>query len=277
MDFTQETPSSMYQKAKLAAEKIGGLIKNRAETVMVLGSGLGAFTDHLEEKVSIPYREIPFFPVTTVHGHSGELIMGKIGGQNIWVHSGRFHYYEGYQMNETVFALKVMKFLGVKKVILSNAAGGLNPSFKVGDIMLIEDQIDRFPANPLRGKHEPIFGDRFPDMSEPFDSEWRLRATTEAEKFGLRLQKGVYLGTSGPSLETQAEIRYFRCIGGDTVGMSTVPEVIAANQLGMKVLGFSVITNECMPTTPMKFTHEEVVHQAQLAGQHLVNLVKHLI
>jgi purine-nucleoside phosphorylase len=264
-------------KATQAADYISSKIHEKADVAIVLGSGLSSFTHYLENPLKITYHNIPHFPLTTVEGHSGELIFGKVGEKNIWVLSGRFHYYEGYPMNATVFALKVLKFLGVKKVILSNAAGGLNPTFKVGDIMLIEDQIDRFPANPLRGKHDPTFGDRFPDMSEPFNEEWRNLALLKAKELGIPLKKGVYLGTSGPSLETQAEIRYFRFIGGDAVGMSTVPEVISANQLDLKVLGFSVITNECVPTLPTKFTHEEVVLQAHLAGGYLVQLVKNLI
>jgi len=268
---------SISQKVTQAVDFIRSKTSELPETCIVIGSGLSSFSDHLIEKVIFPYQEIPFFPLTTVHGHSGELILGNLGNQKLWVLSGRFHYYEGYAMSETVFSLRVMKMLGVKNLILSNAAGGLNPSFRVGDLMLIEDQIDRFPSNPLRGIHEPIFGDRFPDMSEPFDLDWRKKAMLTAEEIGVKLQKGVYLGTSGPSLETRAEINYFRFIGGDAVGMSTVPEVIAGNQLGLKILGFSVITNECIPATPMKFTHEEVVHQAQLAGEHLVKLVKHLL
>ncbi len=262
------------KKAKSAAAFIQSQVSQTADTLVILGSGLGGFTAILEEPVAIPYSQIPYFPVSTVEGHSGELILGKISGKNVWVMSGRFHYYEGYELGETVFPLRVLSLLGVNRLIVSNAAGGLNPDFKVGDIMLITDHIDKFPSNALRGKEAVDFGVRFPDMSEPYDLDWRNLALSKAKTLNLNLREGTYTGVTGPSLETKAEIQYYRTLGGDAVGMSTVPEVIAANQMGMKVLGLSVITNECNPSDNKLFAHKDVVEVATIAGEKLQGLVK---
>lgn len=262
------------EKAKAAAKHIQSQISKEAETLVILGSGLGGFVEILEEAISIPYGEIPYFPVSTVSGHSGELMLGKVGEKWIWVMNGRFHYYEGYELGETVFPLRVLSLLGVKSLVVSNAAGGLNPDFKVGDLMLITDHIDKFPSNSLRGKDAIDFGVRFPDMSEPYDLRWRNLAKEKAKSLKINLREGTYTGVTGPSLETKAEIRYYRTLGGDAVGMSTVPEVIAANQMGMKVLGVSVITNECNPTDNKLFEHDDVVDVATAAGEKLQGLVK---
>jgi purine-nucleoside phosphorylase len=264
-------------KARQAAEFIESRFKGFSDTLIILGSGLGGFVKALENSTSIPYSAIPYFPTSTVDGHSGELIFGFIQHKPVWVMNGRFHYYEGYALEETVFPLRVLSMLGLKKMIVSNAAGGLNPDFSVGDLMLITDHIDKFPSNSLRGKDAMDFGIRFPDMSEPYDSNLMKTAFAKAEKLGIPLKSGVYTGVTGPSLETRAEIHYFRTLGGDAVGMSTVPEVIAANQMGIQVLGFSVITNECVPKNKEVFSHGQVVEVANKAGLAMQSLIISII
>lgn len=244
---------------------------------IILGSGLGGLVGEIENRSIIPYSEIPHFPISTVEGHEGELIFGVLNAVPVLAMAGRFHYYEGYDMDGVVFPIQVMKLLGVENLIVTNAAGGLNPDFEVGDLMLIEDIISRLPDNPLRGINEEEFGPRFPDMSEPFDLDWMALALSKAEGLGISLKKGTYLGVTGPVLETRAEINFFRIIGGDAVGMSTVPEVIAANHLGLKVLGISVITNESIPKVAKEFTHADVVDVAQRSGRKLVKLVKAIV
>ncbi|WP_373520485.1 purine-nucleoside phosphorylase [Aquiflexum sp.] len=261
------------ESAEFIKKKIGGTPK----VGIILGSGLGGLVDDIEEKSIIPYSEIPHFPVSTVEGHKGELIYGFLKGSPIIAMAGRFHYYEGYDMANVVFPIRVMKLLGVEKLIITNAAGGLNTDFEVGDLMLIEDFISRFPDNPLRGFNEEEFGPRFPDMSEPFDKEWIEQTFSKAEELDIILKRGTYMGVTGPVLETKAEIRFLKLIGGDAVGMSTVPEVIAAIHLGMKVLGFSVITNESIPKVAKEFAHADVVDVAQRSGKKLVALVKEIV
>jgi purine-nucleoside phosphorylase len=261
------------ESAEFIRKEIGGIPK----VGIILGSGLGSLVGDIEEKKIIPYSEIPHFPVSTVEGHRSELIFGFLKGRPVIAMAGRFHFYEGYDMAAVVFPIQVMKILGVEKLIVTNAAGGLNPDFEVGDLMLIEDIISRFPDNPLRGCNDEEFGLRFPDMSEPFDPKWIEQAFSKGEELGIILKRGTYLGVTGPVLETRAEIRFFRLIGGDAVGMSTVPEVIAANHLGLKVLGISVITNQSIPKVAKEFTHADVVDVAQRAGKGLVALVKEIL
>ncbi|MFD2202290.1 purine-nucleoside phosphorylase [Shivajiella indica] len=244
---------------------------------IILGSGLGGLVNELEGQVSIPYEKIPQFPVSTVEGHSGQLIFGYLNKLPVLAMSGRFHYYEGYSLNEVVFPVRVMKLLGIERLIVTNAAGGLNPEFEAGDLMLIEDIISLMPDNPLRGKNEDNLGPRFPDMSEPFDLGWTEKAKNIAKDMNIDLRTGVYVGLQGPKLETKAEIRYLRIIGGDAVGMSTVSEIIAAHHMGMKVIAFSVITNESIPKVKKEFTHQEVVEVANRAGEKLVRLVKGIV
>ncbi|UJP66570.1 purine-nucleoside phosphorylase [Mongoliitalea daihaiensis] len=265
------------EQAQQAAGYIQSVTKGEADVLVILGSGLGGFVNELEEAQVISYQSIPFFPISTVEGHSGQLMLGKIKGKFVWVMSGRFHYYEGYELEETVFPLRVLSLLGLKGLIVSNAAGGLNPDFSVGDLMLITDHIDKFPSNALRGKDAMDFGIRFPDMSEPYSQAWIAQAKSEALGLGISLREGTYVGVTGPSLETKAEINYYRTLGGDAVGMSTVPEVIAAQQMGMKVLGFSVITNECIPKNNQSFSHDSVVEVAQQAGRKLQKLIACLV
>jgi purine-nucleoside phosphorylase len=261
------------ESAEFIKNAIGGVPK----VGIILGSGLGGLIGEIENRTVIPYSEIPHFPISTVEGHKGELIFGVLNADPVLAMAGRFHYYEGYDMDGVVFPIQVMKLLGVEKLIVTNAAGGLNPDFEVGDLMLIEDIISRLPDNPLRGINEEGFGPRFPDMSEPFDLDWMALALSKAGDLGISLKKGIYLGVTGPVLETRAEINFFRIIGGDAVGMSTVPEVIAANHLGLKVLGLSVITNESIPKVAKEFTHADVVSVANQAGKKLVELVKAII
>ncbi|WP_194972902.1 purine-nucleoside phosphorylase [Aquiflexum lacus] len=265
------------QHCRESAQFITKRIEGTPKIGIILGSGLGGLVDDIEGKSIIPYSEIPHFPVSTVEGHMGELIYGFLKGSPVMAMAGRFHFYEGYDMAAVVFPIQVMKLLGVEKLIITNAAGGLNPNFEVGDLMLIEDIISRFPDNPLRGSNEEEFGPRFPDMSEPFDQKWIEQTFSKGEELGIILKRGTYLGVTGPVLETRAEIGFFRLIGGDAVGMSTVPEVIAANHIGLKVLGISVITNESIPKVAKEFTHEEVVDVAQRSGKKLVALVKEIL
>ncbi|MBW3468872.1 purine-nucleoside phosphorylase [Arthrospiribacter ruber] len=245
-----------------------------AKTAIVLGSGLGLLMDHLTILKRFAYGEIPHFPISTVVGHSGELVMAEIDSKRLWIMNGRFHYYEGYGMSQVVYPLRVLKLLGVENLVVTNAAGGLNADFEAGDIMLIEDVISLLPANPLRGKNDNRLGPRFPDMSAPLDEQWSAQVKESALELGYNLKSGVYVGVTGPNLETKAEINYLRIIGGDAVGMSTVPEIICAHQMGIRVLAISVITNESIPKSAKEFTHEEVVEVAGRAGVKLVDLVK---
>nr|WP_130277456.1 purine-nucleoside phosphorylase [Cecembia calidifontis] len=262
---------------KEAAEYLRDKISFAPETGIILGSGLGGLVKEIQVLHRIPYCQIPGFPVSTVEGHSGELVFGYLEGKKVVAMNGRFHYYEGYSMEKVIFPLRVLRLLGVQRLIVTNAAGGLNPDFGAGDIMLIEDFISLLPDNPLRGRNLDEFGPRFPDMSEPMDPSWSQMAVEVAQNWDLPLRKGVYVGVQGPKLETKSEIRYMRIIGADAVGMSTVPEIIAACQMGMKVIAFSVITNESIPKVAKEFTHEEVVAVANQAGEKLVRLVKGII
>lgn len=262
-------------------EKASAHIRNQVsdipEVAIVLGSGLGSLSNQLTDIIRIPYDQIPYFPTATVEGHAGELLFGELDGVKVMAMAGRFHFYEGYPMDSVIFPFRVMKLLGVSKLVVTNAAGGLNPEFKVGDIMLIEDIISLLPANPLRGENVNTLGPRFPDMSQAMDLQWMETAKKMAMKVGIDLQIGTYMGVTGPSLETKSEINYFRLIGGDAVGMSTVPEIIAANHMGIKVLGFSVITNECIPSDAKQFAHADVVDVAGRAGEKLGKLVSGLV
>lgn len=272
------TPNPTYlERAQQAAAYIRSVTSGDADTLVILGSGLGGFVEELVDAQVVSYASIPFFPTSTVEGHSGELLLGKVGGKLIWVMSGRFHYYEGYELEETVFPLRVLSLLGLKRLVVSNAAGGLNPEFSAGDLMLITDHIDKFPSNTLRGREAMDFGVRFPDMSEPYDIAWMEKAKAHALEMGIALREGVYVGVTGPSLETKAEINYYRILGGDAVGMSTVPEVIAAQQMGVKIIGFSVITNECIPKDHQSFSHNSVVEVAKKAGVMMQKLVRRLL
>ncbi len=267
----------MLEKIKETAEYIKGKVGEIPENAIILGSGLGALVDHISEKNYIPYNEIPNFPVSTVEGHQGNLIFGKLGDRPVLAMQGRFHYYEGYDMKQVTFPVRVMKALGVKTLYVSNAAGGMNKDFQVGEIMIITDHINLFPENPLRGKNYNELGPRFPSMTEAYSHRLIALADEVAREQGIRVMHGVYVGTSGPTYETPAEYEYFRVIGGDAVGMSTVPEVIVANHAGIEVFGLSVITDlggKDMHEAP---SHEEVVKAAEAAQPRMMALVREMI
>lgn len=267
----------MVGKIIQTADYIRGKVSDMPQIAIILGTGLGALVDSMDDKLLVPYTEIPNFPVSTVEGHSGNLIFGTLGGKRVMAMQGRFHYYEGYDMKEVTFPVRVMKALGVETLFVSNAAGGMNKEFKVGDIMLITDHINLFPENPLRGKNYEELGPRFPAMTEAYSKRLIARAKQIAEVKGIRVMEGVYVGTSGPTFETPAEYEFFRVIGGDAVGMSTVPEVIVANHAGMEVFGVSVITDLGGKDITDVPTHEEVQKAAMNAQPNMIEIMKSLV
>lgn len=267
----------MLEKINLTANYIKAKISNLPNIAIILGTGLGALVNHIEEAEYISYSDIPNFPISTVEGHSGNLIFGYLGGKRIMAMQGRFHYYEGYDMKEVTFPIRVMKALGVKTLFVSNAAGGMNKEFRVGDIMIINDHINLFPENPLRGKNYNELGPRFPAMTEAYSHKLIKLANVIAAEKGIRVMNGVYVGTSGPTFETPAEYEYFRIIGGDAVGMSTVPEVIVANHASMEVFGVSVITDLGGKDITEVPTHEEVQKAAMKAQPKMVEIMQTLI
>ena len=267
----------MLQTIKNTADFISEKTKFRPEIGIILGTGLGGLVDEIDISHAISYHDILNFPVSTVEGHSGKLIFGELGGKNVIALQGRFHFYEGYSMNEVVFPVRVMKFLGIEKLIVSNACGGVNPSFEIGDIMLISDHINLFPTNPLIGPNIDELGPRFPDMSEAYSKELITLAEKVAVKNQIKLVKGVYAGLTGPTLETPAEYFYTRAIGADAVGMSTVPEVIAARHMSIPCFGFSVITDLGVPGKIVEVTHQEVQQVAAKAEKKLTVIIKQML
>ena len=244
---------------------------------IVLGSGLGNFIDEIEVEKEVAYTDIPLFPVSTVEGHQGKLVFGKLSGKNVVAMAGRFHYYEGYTPQGVVFPIRVMKMLGVKTLLLSNAAGAVNASFKVGDIMIIKDHISFFIPNPLIGKNIAELGPRFPDMSEPYKKELIRKAKAIAAKNNFDIKEGVYVAVTGPTYETRAEYKLIQAVGGDVVGMSTVQESIVANHMGMQVFAISVVTDLGIREEENIITHEEVLHAAKEAEPKLALLFKELV
>ncbi len=267
----------MLEKINQTADYLRSKVADMPEIAIILGTGLGSLVDHITDKLYIPYKEIPNFPVSTVEGHSGNLIFGMLGGKRVMAMQGRFHYYEGYDMKQVTFPVRVMQVLGVSTLLVSNAAGGMNKEFKVGDVMVITDHINLFPENPLRGKNYEEWGPRFPAMTEAYSKKLVAIADKIGEEQGLRLMHGVYVGTPGPTFETPAEYEYFRVIGGDAVGMSTVPEVIVANHGGMTVFGLSVITDLGGKDITDVPSHEEVQLAAVKAQPTVVALMKTLV
>jgi len=267
----------MLEKIKATATFISERIKRPIDSGIILGSGLGGLVKEIEIELTIPYSEIPDFPVSTVEGHSGKLIIGKLGGKNVLAMQGRFHYYEGYSMKEVTFPVRVMKMLGIKTLFVSNASGGLNPDYKVGDIVIISDHINFFPEHPLRGKNMDELGPRFPDMSAPYDLKLRNKAKAIALKNGLEVREGVYVGVSGPTFETPAEYLMFRHLGADIVGMSTVPEVIVARHMDMTVFGISIVTDSGVPGQIVEISHEEVQEVASKAEPNMTLILKELV
>ena len=268
---------TMLEKIRETAAFIRNEVGEMPCIAVILGTGLGDLVNHIEIKKELSYKDIPNFPVSTVEGHSGKLIFGNLGGKYIMAMQGRFHYYEGYDMKQVTFPVRVMKELGVEKLFVSNAAGGMNKEVRVGDVMVITDHINLFPENPLRGKNFEELGPRFPAMTEAYSSGLIMMADDIAREQGIRLMHGVYVGTPGPTFETPAEYEYFRVIGGDAVGMSTVPEVIVANHAGMMVFGISVITDLGGKDIKEVPTHEEVQKAAVKAQPVMTGIIKEML
>jgi purine-nucleoside phosphorylase len=251
--------------------------KHEPQVGIVLGSGLGNFAAQIEVEKEVPYEDIPHFPVSTVVGHSGKLIFGKLSGKRVVAMAGRFHFYEGYTPQEVVFPIRVMKLLGIKVLLLSNAAGSVNPDYKVGDIMIIKDHISLFTVNPLIGKNIDELGPRFPDMSEPYKRDLIKKAKEIGTEKGIELREGVYVGVTGPTFETRAEYRLIYTVGGDVVGMSTVQETIVANHMGLPVFAVSIVTDIGIREDDNIITHEEVLQAAKDAEPKLAMLFNELI
>ncbi len=267
----------MFEKIKVTANFIKEKISAPIDAAIILGSGLGGLANEIDIEKIIPFAEIPNFPVSTVEGHSGKLIIGKLAGKNVIALQGRFHYYEGYPMQEVTLPVRALKLAGINYLFVSNASGGLNPDYKIGDIMVISDHINMFPEHPLRGKNIDEFGPRFPDMSKTYDETLRARAKLIALQNNIQIKEGVYVGVSGPTYETPAEYKMFRLMGADAVGMSTVPEVIVARHMGMTIFGISIITDSGVPGQIVEISHEEVQAAAMKAEPNMTLILKELI
>ena len=265
-----------YEKVKESAQFIESRTALRPTIGIILGSGLGSLVDMMEERTVIPYKEIPNFPQSHVEGHAGNLVIGRIGQEIIAAMQGRFHYYEGFTMKEVTYPIYVMKILGIENLIVTNACGGINRDFVPGDLMLLTDYINMLGNNSLIGENDERFGVRFPDMSEAYSRELMQKAERTAERLGLSYQKGVYAIFSGPCYETAAEIRAYERLGADAIGMSTVPETIAADYLGMKVLGIACITNMATGIAKTKHSHEEVMRIANESSEKLCSWVREI-
>lgn len=265
------------EQIKESASYIKQQVGEMPEVAVILGTGLGELVNHIDISHELDYKVIPNFPVSTVEGHSGKLIFGKLGDKYIMAMQGRFHYYEGYDMKQVTFPVRVMKELGIETLFVSNAAGGMNKEFIVGDVMIITDHINLFPENPLRGKNYEELGPRFPAMTEAYNQALIHIADDIARENNIRVMHGVYVGTPGPTFETPAEYEYFRIIGGDAVGMSTVPEVIVANHAGMRVFGVSVITDLGGKDIKEVPTHEEVQKAAVKAQPVMTHIIKEML
>ena len=267
----------MLEKIKATANYIKERIQASPEVGIILGTGLGGLVKEIEIIESIPYNEIPDFPVSTVEGHAGRLIYGKLGGRDVLAMQGRFHFYEGYSMTEVTFSVRVLKYVGVTHLFVSNASGGLNPDWKVGEIVIINDHINHFPEHPLRGKNDDRMGPRFPDMSKCYNKRLRNKAKLIALENNIDVKEGVYVGVSGPTFETPAEYKMFRILGADIVGMSTVPEVIVAVHMGLKVFGISIVTDSGVPGEIVEISHEEVQEVAMKAEPKMTLIMRELI
>ena len=265
-NLVQETVSFIKEKTNFTPEY-----------GVILGSGLGSFTNDIEVEFTLPYSEIPNFPVSTVQGHKGALVFGTIGNKKVVAMQGRFHYYEGYSMQEVTFPVRVMKYLGVEKLIVSNASGGVNPIYKVGDVVILKDHINMMPEHPLRGKNEDRFGPRFVNMSEPYSKNMIFKAKELAQKMNIEVKEGIYLGLQGPTFETLSEYRMVKKLGADCVGMSTVPEVIVARHMKMECFGLSIITDMGDEDNIETVSHDEVLEAAKKAEPKVRSLIKELI
>jgi purine-nucleoside phosphorylase len=271
------TIAETRQQIQETASFLKARFKTQPTIGIILGTGLGKLAHEIRAEIIIPYEEIPHFPVSTVESHKGKLIIGTLGGKQVMAMQGRFHYYEGYTMQQITFPVRVMKALGIDTLIVSNACGAMNPLFKKGDVMLMTDHINLLGDNPLIGPNDNELGPRFPDMSEPYSQQLLKLAEETAIDLKIKVQKGVYVAVAGPNLETRAEYRFLRTIGADVVGMSTVPENIVARHMGMDVLGVSIITDECFPDSLKAVTLEEVLAAAGEAEPKMAELLKEFI
>lgn len=276
--YIWHSPFSMLSQIKEASEFIQKKVKYKPEVGIILGTGLGnRFVDKINNPVIINYNAIPHFPITTVATHKGQLVVGEISGKQVMVMRGRLHYYEGYQMGQIALPVRVMKMLGVKHLVLSNAAGNLNPDWRKGELMVLDDHINLQPDNPLRGANSALFGPRFPDMSGPYSKKLNKKLKAIARKEKIRLNEGIYAAVQGPSLETRAEYHYLRTIGADAVGMSTVPEVLVARHMGITCCAVSVLTNDCDPKNLRPVELQDIVDTASSSEANLVTLIVELI
>ena len=266
----------MLKEIKKSAIFLKQKINSNPKTGIILGTGLGGLVDQIKIKHSIQYKDIPYFPLSTVEGHSGKLIFGTLGKKEVVAMQGRFHFYEGYSIDKITLPVKVMKMLGIKNLIVSNASGGVNPNYKIGDLMIIQDHINLIP-NPLIGRNIDELGPRFPDMSEAYCKKLITKAENIAKRKNIKIQKGVYVALTGPTLETPAEYKFMRIIGGDTVGMSTAPEVIIANHMQIKCFAISVITDLGVEGKIQKVTHEEIQKIAEKSEPKLTQIISELI
>lgn len=269
--------NSIFDRAHISGHYIQQRVPDPIQIAIVLGSGLGAFADALTDPVVIPYEEIPDFARSTVEGHAGRLVIGKLEDKTVAVMQGRFHYYEGYSLEEVTLPIRAFGLLGVKSLILTNAAGGINANFHPGSLMLISDHINLMFQSPLRGYHDGRLGARFPDMTEVYSRDYQRLAQRCAGELGMRLESGVYLALQGPNYETPAEIRMMRVLGGDAVGMSTVPEAIVAKQMGLNVLGISVISNAAAGVLDQPINHAEVMETGARVADQFIALLKKII
>lgn len=267
----------MWEKIQETVQFIKEQYQDIPEIAVILGSGLGSFVEDIKVELEIPYQDIPNFPTSTVQGHKGALVFGTIGNKKVVAMQGRFHYYEGYSMQEVTFPVRVLKFLGIQTLIVSNASGGVNPKFKVGDIMLIKDHINLMPDHPLRGNNDDRLGPRFLNMSAPYSKELIQKAKEIANNHHIKIKEGVYLGIQGPTFETLSEYRMVKILGADCVGMSTVPEVIVARHMELECFGISVITDMGNEDGIEEVNHEEVLKAAQHAEPQVRKLIKELI
>lgn len=267
----------MLEKIEETFRYIQSRTKVKPSIGIILGTGLGGLVKEINIIDEVPYTEIPNFPVSTVQSHSGKLIFGELGGKHVVAMQGRFHYYEGYTMQEVTFPVRVMKYLGIERLFVSNASGGVNPAFEIGEIMIINDHINLFPAHPLIGKNIDELGPRFPDMSEPYDHEMIKLAKEIANENGIRVAEGVYAGLTGPTLETPAEYKYVRIIGADTVGMSTVPEVIVARHMSIPCFAISIITDLGVPGKIQEVSVEDVIEVANKQEPKMTVIMRELI
>ena len=266
----------MYKKIQETASWLKERMTTSPKTAIILGTGLGKLASEITDTYEFAYQDIPNFPISTVEGHSGRLIFGKLGGIDVVAMQGRFHFYEGYCMKEVTFAVRVMYELGIETLFVSNASGGMNPEFKIGDLMIITDHINMVPEHPLRGKNFPT-GPRFPDMHQVYDKDLIDMADSIAKEMNINVKHGVYVGVQGPTFETPAEYRMYRILGGDAIGMSTVPEVIVAHHCGIKVFGISIITDVGGFDVPVEVSHEEVQKAANTAQPIMTELIRRMI